>query len=92
MSRMNGARCRLGFERRVDAAIYQTVLEGQNATQSSERGGWQRVTLCGLLKERDVRLLRRPKVMSKTAACATATTDLLLRLLAAALRVQAPLS
>jgi hypothetical protein len=25
------ARCRLGFERRVDAAIYQTVLEDQNA-------------------------------------------------------------
>jgi hypothetical protein len=25
------ARCRLGFERRVDAAIYQTVLGDQNA-------------------------------------------------------------
>ena len=25
------ARCRLGFERRVDAAISQTALEGQNA-------------------------------------------------------------
>ena len=25
------ARCRLGFERRVDAAIYRTALEGQNA-------------------------------------------------------------
>jgi hypothetical protein len=26
-----GARCRLGFERRVDAAISRTVLEDQNA-------------------------------------------------------------
>ena len=25
------ARCRLGFERRVDAAIYQTILKDQNA-------------------------------------------------------------
>lgn len=24
-------RCRLGFERRVDAAIYETALDGQNA-------------------------------------------------------------
>jgi hypothetical protein len=27
---MIGARCRLGFERRVDAAIYETVLEDQS--------------------------------------------------------------
>jgi hypothetical protein len=31
MSRMDLARCRLGFERRVDAAIYQTVFGDQNA-------------------------------------------------------------
>jgi len=32
------ARCRLGFERRVDAAIYLTALETKTLTQSSEHG------------------------------------------------------
>ena len=32
------ARCRLGFERRVDAAIYRTALETKTLTQSSEHG------------------------------------------------------
>jgi len=32
------ARCRLGFERRVDAAIYQTVFMTKVGSQSSEHG------------------------------------------------------
>jgi hypothetical protein len=32
------ARCRLGFERRVDAAIYRPVLKTKVGSQSSEHG------------------------------------------------------
>ena len=32
------ARCRLGFERRVDAAIYQTAFMAKVGSQSSEHG------------------------------------------------------
>jgi hypothetical protein len=32
------ARCRLGFERRVDAAIYEPISEIKTRTQSSEHG------------------------------------------------------
>src|ERR1700678_2663281 len=32
------ARCQLGFERRVDAAIYRTASRTKTPTQSSERG------------------------------------------------------
>ena len=32
------ARCRLGFERRVDAAIYQTTFMAKVGSQSSEYG------------------------------------------------------
>ena len=44
-------RCRLGFERRVDAAIYQTALEGQNAhAVIGTRCGWQRVNSMRLVE------------------------------------------
>jgi len=35
---LSEARCRLGFERRVDAAIYQPAFKAKTPSQSSEHG------------------------------------------------------
>ena|SRR6185312_10378716 len=59
------ARCRLGFERRVDAAIYRSASKAEVGTQSSEHGvvaTGKHVDLSGcLFVERHVRLSRTPK-------------------------------
>ena len=63
------ARCRLGFERRVDAAIYRSALKAEVGSQSSEHDvvatGKQDHLLSRLLVERHVRLLCAPEVMEQ---------------------------
>jgi len=63
------ARCRLGFERRVDAAIYQSASKAEVGSQSSEHGivaTGKHVDLSGrLFVERHVRLLSAPEVMKQ---------------------------
>ena len=63
------ARCRLGFERRVDAAIYRSASKAEVGSQSSEHGvvaTGEHVDLSGcLFVERYVRLLGAPEVMKQ---------------------------
>ena len=66
---MTRARCRLGFERRVDAAIYQPALKDQNAVAViGTRGCRNRETgdlLSSLCVERHIRFLRGPEAMEQ---------------------------
>jgi hypothetical protein len=63
------ARCRLGFERRVDAAIYRSASKAEVGSQSSEHGvvaTGEHVDLSSsLFVERHVSLLRAPEVMKQ---------------------------
>ena len=63
------ARCQLGFERRVDAAIYRSASKAEVGSQSSEHGvvaTGKHVDLSGgLFIERHVRLLGAPEVMKQ---------------------------
>ena len=63
------ARCRLGFERRVDAAIYRSASKAEVGSQSSERGvvaTGKHVDFSGcLFVERHVRLLGAPEVVKQ---------------------------
>jgi hypothetical protein len=63
------ARCRLGFERRVDAAIYRSASEAEVGSQSSEHGvvaTGEHVDLSGcLFVERHVRLLGAPEAVKQ---------------------------
>jgi hypothetical protein len=63
------ARCRLGFERRVDAAIYRSASKAEVGSQSSEHGvvaTGKHVDLSGcLFVERHVQLLSAPEVMKQ---------------------------
>ena len=63
------ARCRLGFERRVDAAIYRSASKAEVGTQSSEHGVLatdEHVDLSSsLFVERYVRFLSAPEVMKQ---------------------------
>ena len=63
------ARCRLGFERRVDAAIYRSASKAEVGSQSSEHGvvatGKHGHLLGGLFIERHVRLLGAPEAMKQ---------------------------
>ena len=64
------ARCRLGFERRVDAAIYRSASKAEVGSQSSERGvvvaTGKHVDLSGcLFVERHVRLLGAPEAVKQ---------------------------
>ena len=65
------ARCRLGFERRVDAAISQTALEAKTLTQSSEHAVIATVEhgdhSGGSCVERHVRFLRGPEAMEQNS-------------------------
>jgi hypothetical protein len=92
------ARCRLGFERRVDAAIYQTASEAKTRTQSSEHGvvatGKHGDLLGGSFVERHVQLLRGPEAMEQDSQLTRkGNYGLALGLLAATSReMEAPLS
>jgi hypothetical protein len=63
------ARCRLGFEKRVDAAIYRSASKAEVGSQSSEHGvvaTGEHVDPSGcLFVERHVRLLSAPEVMKQ---------------------------
>lgn len=63
------ARCRLGFERRVDAAIYRSASKAEVGTQSSEHGvvatGEHVDRSSSLFVERHVRFLGAPEVMKQ---------------------------
>jgi len=63
------ARCRLGFERRVDAAISRSASKTKTRSQSSEHGvvatGEHGYLLCSLRVEGHVRLLRDPDAMEQ---------------------------
>jgi hypothetical protein len=63
------ARCRLGFERRVDAAIYRSASKAEVGSQSSEHGvvatGEHVYLSSNLLVERHVRFLGAPEVMEQ---------------------------
>ena len=92
------ARCRLGFERRVDAAIYRSASKAEVGSQSSEHGVVatdKHVDLSGcLFVERHVRLLSAPEVMEQHGQFASYCDDCLtLRLLTTSGgQVQTPLS
>lgn len=92
------ARCRLGFERRVDAAIYRSASEAEVGSQSSERGvvaTGKHVDLSGCLYvERHVRLLGAPEVVEQHSQLAGyGNNGFTLGLLATSCgQVQAPLS
>src|SRR5271154_5961696 len=80
------ARCRLGFERRVDAAISRTVSETKTRTQSSEHGvvatGKHDHSSSSLFVEGHVRLLRGPDAMEQDGQLPSYRNDgLTLRLL-----------
>ena len=91
------ARCRLGFERRVDAAIYRSASKAEVGSQSSEHGvvaTGEHVDLSGcLFVERHVSLLRAPEVMKQHGQLARYCNDgLTLRLLTTSSgQVQTPL-
>src|SRR5271156_6923729 len=92
------ARCRLGFERRVDAAIYRSDSWAKTRTQSSEHGVVATgkdgdLSGCSCV-ERHVRLLRDPDAMEQNGELTRyCDHSLALGLLAASCRkVQAPLS
>jgi hypothetical protein len=63
------ARCRLGFERRVDAAIYRSASKAEVGSQSSEHGvvaTGEHVDLSSsLFVERHVCSLGAPEVMEQ---------------------------
>jgi hypothetical protein len=63
------ARCWLGFERRVDAAIYRSASKAEVGSQSSEHGvvaTGEHVDLSSrLFVERHVRFLSAPEVMKQ---------------------------
>ena len=63
------ARCRLGFERRVDAAIYRTASRAETRTQSSAHGVVATGKHGGLsgcsFVERHVRLLGAPEAVKQ---------------------------
>jgi hypothetical protein len=63
------ARCRLGFERRVDAAIYRSASKAEVGSQSSEHGviaTGERVDLSSsLFVERHIRSLGAPEMMKQ---------------------------
>jgi hypothetical protein len=63
------ARCQLGFERRVDAAISRSASKTKTRSQSSEHGvvatGKHGHLLYSLCVEGHVRLLRDPDAMKK---------------------------
>ena len=63
------ARCRLGFERRVDAAIYRSASKTEVGSQSSEHGvvaTGEHVDLSSsLFVERHVSFLSAPEVMKQ---------------------------
>jgi hypothetical protein len=65
------ARCRLGFERRVDAAIYRTAFTAKVGSQSSEHGviatGRHSRALCSLSVERYVWFLRDPDAVEENS-------------------------
>ncbi len=92
------ARCRLRFERRVNAAIYRSASKAEVGSQSSEHGvvaTCKHVGLSGrLLVERHVRLLCTPEVMKQygelTGHCDDGPTFGLLA--ASASQVETPLS
>jgi hypothetical protein len=88
MSCLEAARCRLGFERRVDAAIYRSVSETKTRTQSSEHGvvatGKHDHPLSGCCIERHVWLLRDPEAVEQNGQLTCYRNDgLVLGLLAA---------
>jgi hypothetical protein len=83
------ARCRLWFERRVDAAIYRLASKAEVGSQSSEHGvvaTGEHVDLSSsLLIERHVRFLGAPEVMEQHGKLASYGNDgLTFGLLAAA--------
>src|SRR5271156_1412719 len=63
------ARCRLGFERRVDAAIYRSASKAEVGSQSSEHGvvaTGEHVDLSSsLFVERHIRSLGAPEMMKQ---------------------------
>jgi hypothetical protein len=63
------ARCQLGFERRVDAAIYRSASKAEVGSQSSEHGvvaTGEHVDLSSsLFVERHIRSLGAPEVMKQ---------------------------
>jgi hypothetical protein len=63
------ARCRLGFERRVDAAIYRSASKAEVGSQSSEHGvvaTGEHGDLSGsLFVKRHVHFLSAPEVMKQ---------------------------
>src|ERR1700748_2295257 len=73
------ARCRLGFERRVDAAIYRSALETKVGSQSSERGivatGKHRHRSGSSGIERHVGVLGRPESMEQHCKLASNGND-----------------
>ena len=92
------ARCRLGFERRVDAAIYRSASKAEVGSQSSEHGvvatGEHVDLLSSLFVERHVRFLSAPEVMKQHGKLAGYCNDgLTLGLLATSCgQMQPPLS
>jgi hypothetical protein len=62
-------RCRLGFERRVDAAIYRSASKAEVGSQSSEHGvvatGEHIDLSSSLFIERHIRSLGAPEVMKQ---------------------------
>ena len=69
------ARCRLGFERRVDAAIYRSALKTKVGSQSSEHGivatSKHRRRSSGSGIERHVRFLGGPESMEQDCKLAS---------------------
>jgi hypothetical protein len=73
------ARCRLGFERRVDAAIYRSASRAEVGSQSSEDGviatGKHGDLSSSLFIERHVRGLSAPEVMKQYCKLAGYSND-----------------
>src|ERR1700742_2407933 len=92
------ARCRLGVERRVDAAIYRSALKTKVGSQSSERGivatgkHGHRSGGCGI--ERHVGFLSGPQSMKQNGKLASYGDNGLAPglLTASTSKVQSPLS
>ena len=92
------ARCRLGFERRVDAAIYRSALKTKVGSQSSEHGivatGKHRHRSGGCGIERHVWFLSSPESMKQNSKLASNGNDGLAPglLAASGCEVKSPLS
>jgi hypothetical protein len=73
------ARCRLGFERRVDAAIYRSASKAEVGSQSSEHGvvatGEHVDISSSLFIERHIRRLSAPEMMKKHCKLASYCND-----------------